>query len=760
MRNIGRFLMKFIFLFPVIFLSIMVWRDYNTEINNLNEHPPAINGLYYFDQGHKIAVLREGEYGNLDLRILDAKNGEVLKTTTMPSNVHNQVVGAYQQDKLVLTTYGNEEKLVIKALDPSGEVTTISQGELTLPTFLSSDIRVWRDRLFMGGFTVNNEMYVAQIRDGKLEKAILKKGDLLTVRPERIRLVNGLQDQGSTVPVFEVSLINDETAYISGILNDKQVPFVTLKAKNENSFVAQDRAEAEFKKLFKLNQTKRIAVEGDFPSQPKYFNTVTQKWGALVTTPKPLYKAIIYTLNQDEVLILGSTTEDKLEGKSLGYIVNTQSGGTTDVTPLVASLAYSDLDKAGVSFFKNNKSEWLYYNIQGQNAGVMNVANNQTEQVTEQQVQKWINYKVASVSLESFLHYLSSWNALVINWIVWVAITLFSVLGLGILPGLMRRSRMSKLAKGVVCQGTIINMKETGLYVNERPQVLFTVEFEDEGQLKTVEIKQVISFLNAWSIGDSVVISYDRKRNRAMFLTEADTMPTGSSQRGKAAQGEQTEQINNAVLEQIEKFGSIGRGRALLLHFNAAGKRYAVPVVQPIGFDYRIGEQATLLIVNGLTRIRSYGRAVYNNDSNMIQLQGKIVGIDKYSITIQNRQLMLVDVVVEEGPIRLNKSNSLFVPQGMPLKEGLPLPVSFRNEDFRKEVRLLKGKQGGAKVVDVTYSGTLGERPFAHITVERAGVLFTIEQSIEPVYGVAVGDEIWIAYDEVLREAVIINYAS
>lgn len=738
----------------------MVWRDYSSEINYVNESPPALSGIYYFDDGNKLAVLRSGDYGYLDLNILNAKSGEVLKTTTVPSNVHNQVVGAYQQNKLVLTTYGDEEKLVVKTIDPSGEIATISQGELLLPTFLGSDIRAWRDRLFMTGVTVNDEMYVAQIKDGKLEKAILKKGDLLPVRPERIRLVNGFQDQGSTVPVFEVSLINDETAYISGILNDKQVPLVTLQQKNENTFTGSERAEAEFKKQFKINQTQRIGVDGGFPSQPKYFNTVTQKWGARVATPKPLYNAIIYTLNQDEVLMLGSTTEDKLEGKSLGYIVNTQSGGMTDVTPLVAPLAYSDLDKAGVSFFKSNKSEWLYYNIQGQNAGVMNVANNQTEQATEQQVQKWINYKVASVSFESFLHYLSSWNALVINWIVWVAITLFLVLGLAILPGLMRRSRMSKLAKGVVCQGTIINMKETGLYVNERPQVLFTVEFEDEGRLKTVELKQVISFLSAGSIGDSVVISYDRKRNRAMFLTDEDTTPSGRAQRGKAAQGEQSEQIDNAVLEQIEKFGSIGRGRALLLHFNAAGKKYAVPVVQPIGFEYRIGEQATLLIVNGLTRIRSYGRALYNKESNMVQLQGKIVGIDKYSITIQNRQLMLVDVVVEEGPIRLNKSNSLFVPQGMSLQEGLPLPVSFRNEDFRKEVRLLKGKQGGAKVVDVTYSGTLGERPYAHITVERAGILFTIEQSIEPVYGVAVGDEIWIAYDESSREAIIINYAS
>lgn len=60
----------------------------------------------------------------------------------------------------------------------------------------------------------------------------------------------------------------------------------------------------------------------------------------------------------------------------------------------------------------------------------------------------------------------------------------------------------------------------------------------------------------------------------------------------------------------------------------------------------------------------------------------------------------------------------------------------------------------------VQFDGTVGERPFARITVTKNGISYRIEQSIEPLYGVEVGDDLWIAYDEETREAVIVQYAS
>lgn len=751
MRNLGQFLMRSVFLIPVVLLTFFVWRDYSGEVEDINNTPPSLSGLYYLDEGNKIAVLNEGEDWNLNLQLFDAKSKELLKEEVIPSNVHKQVVAAYQQDKLVISTYDDKTKLQVNMIDPSGAKTTLTQGELLIPTFLTNDMRVWRNTLFVAGHTVDDDMYIAQIRDGKLTKVILDKGDLLPIRPESIRLLPGLQDQGQIIPMYELSLIDDRTAYISGILDDNQLPVVVLQQEDENPFAAQDRAAAEFAKHFKFNMTKRISNNVKFPSQAQYYNAETKQWEEDVPTPKPVYLTKIHTLNEAETLIVGSSAKDEREGSRLGYIFNNQTGQFSDVTSLVSAFSYEDLDHGNVSFYKNLSNDVMYYNQQGLSAGMINIATGSAERITATEVQQWLNVTVGSISWASFLEYIRSWNALVINWVVWVGITLFSTLGLIVGPKTAQRSREKKLARGVLCQGTIMDMKETGLYVNERPQVQFTVQFQDEGTMKQVEIKQVISFLAPVSIGDPVMISYDRKRHRAIFVNEGEAV---------GFQQEQMEKIDHAVLEFIEKFGSIGRGRALLLHFKAGGKQYTVPVVQPIGFDYRVGEQARLLIVNGTTRIRSYGRASHRLDTDLIQLDGKIVEIEKYSISIDNRQLMMMGIVIEEGAGRLRKTNSLFVPVGMPVHEGVMLPVSFRKEDYKKELRLLNAKQGAAKVVDVQYSGTLGERPLAHITVDRAGTMYSIEQTIEPVYGITVGDEIWIAYDDVSREAIIIKYAT
>ncbi|WP_171417201.1 hypothetical protein [Paenibacillus alvei] len=159
-------------------------------------------------------------------------------------------------------------------------------------------------------------------------------------------------------------------------------------------------------------------------------------------------------------------------------------------------------------------------------------------------------------------------------------------------------------------------------------------------------------------------------------------------------------------------------------------------------------------------RIYSYGNAVSFEDNKQVTIQGEVIRIEEFPITIADRQLMMLETILTDEAERLCKSNSLFVPKGFPVKAGVVIPVVMRKDDYEKELRLQKGKQGAAVVTSVRFVGTLGERPLAQITVERAGGSYHIHQSIEPLYGVEIGDELWIAYDEVSREAIIVNYAS
>ncbi|MCY9544482.1 hypothetical protein M5X00_07130 [Paenibacillus alvei] len=115
---------------------------------------------------------------------------------------------------------------------------------------------------------------------------------------------------------------------------------------------------------------------------------------------------------------------------------------------------------------------------------------------------------------------------------------------------------------------------------------------------------------------------------------------------------------------------------------------------------------------------------------------------------------MMLETILTDEAERLRKSNSLFVPKGFPVKAGVVIPVVMRNDDYEKELRLQKGKQGAAIVTSVRFVGTLGERPLAQITVERAGGSYHIHQSIEPLYGVEIGDELWIALSGPLGQMV------
>lgn len=181
--------------------------------------------------------------------------------------------------------------------------------------------------------------------------------------------------------------------------------------------------------------------------------------------------------------------------------------------------------------------------------------------------------------------------------------------------------------------------------------------------------------------------------------------------------------------------------------------------MQSLGFEYRTGKRANLILIQGMARILSYGTINIEKASDQLSLQGEVIHVQKMPIVIDKKQLMLLEVIISNGTDRIRKVNSLFVPQNMTVNVGTVIPVAMKKEDLQKETRLLQGKQGAAKVLSVHFNGTHGERPVAVITAEKDGVTYHIKQTIEPVYGVAVGDELWIAYDEGTQEAMIINYS-
>lgn len=762
--SFGRLFMNLMFLFPVILLSIFVWNDYTDKIDNLYKNSEA-EAFYYFDEGRKVVVLaNEPDRIRMRLHMFDGETGQRLQETTIMANVHEVLAVSYQKDQLIIVTYDEGRDLQLNVIHPSGEVSELAMSTLPVPSYLTSGVMTWQDRILIAGETSGEELLMAEVHEGKLAKIMLNQVEQLPARPVRVSKVNETFDQDAAIPVFEADLIDDRTAYISGILNQDGLPAVGLEDDKASYFDERDRIIGELAQQLGRDNKRLVRVENSYPKQAQYYNASTDKWGAVVPTPQPVYQAKVYALNEEEALIVGSSAKDPLQGKVIGYVLQRATGEFADVSPLVGQLSYNELNASTLQFFKATGSGPLYYVNDEKTLGLMHMGQTTAQQLTYEQALQLLYAGKDTISLQSFWSYVLEGGALVINWVVWIAISVFTVGLLVLVPILAQLKQARAVARGVMRQGTIVSMKETGLEVNHQPMVAFRISFEDEGQMKEIEIKKVISYLNEVRVGDSVLISYDRKRNRAVFATEGD-IPAESERQN----------IDNAILERIDKYGEVGRGQALLLHFRANDRQYAVPVVQPVGFEYRAGERATLAVIGGLIRMISYGQVTRLEGSDMVTMQGEIIRLERYPMTIQNRQLMVMEVSMSAGDTahgatiqrnglggsgQLRRTNSMFVPKELSLQEGAVIPVSMRREDYTRELRLLNGKQGAARVIDVQYEGTLSERPLAHISVERGGSVYKIYQSIEPVYGVVPGDELWVAYDEYSREAMILQYST
>lgn len=549
-----------VFFFPTILLSVFVWNDYNRYMGNIDNYLPSLQGVYLLDEGKKAVGVFEKDLGEeqFTARLFDTATGNELKEFVLDSDFSGNLgPAAYQQGGVIIPTYNSSNGLRINFIRPSGEVEELAQSRVHIPGGMGSGTYSWRGRLIVSGETIGQALYLAQVKDGKLQIANFNKPDLLPARPVSVSEVHRSFENDQAVPIFSVSLKDDRTAFVSGILDKNGLPLVLLQNKEENTFEAEDRAGASFAKHFGFNNTKLVRENGDYPGKAVFYNAAKSEWGAAVPTPKPVYQAKVFLLNDQEVLIAGSTAEDELNGTVLGYVFNEKTGKYSDATDLLGKLSYEDLKGENTGFHKEPGSDTLYY-VNGEHAaaGFVNVKSREAQVFLGDQVRSWIVADAETrLSLQSFWNYVKQGNALVINWVVWLFIPFVTFLSGALLPRLLRGTRSKKIAEGMALPGKIIDMRETGLFVNERPQVGFTVRFEDEGQVKEIEIKQVISYLNDIKVGDPVMISYNRKKNKAMFITEDDFKDMG--QRPESG----PEIVRNAVLRRIEPCGKVNRGR-------------------------------------------------------------------------------------------------------------------------------------------------------------------------------------------------------
>ncbi|MCZ4141240.1 hypothetical protein BZG17_25745, partial [Escherichia coli] len=112
-----------------------------------------------------------------------------------------------------------------------------------------------------------------------------------------------------------------QTALVSGILDENERPEVKVKSAEQGTFDARDEAGLQFATPFGIDVSRLIRIDGAKGNQARFYNAQSEEWGELVPTPKPLYCAKVVLLNDEEVLIAGTDTENGQE-QLAGYVYN------------------------------------------------------------------------------------------------------------------------------------------------------------------------------------------------------------------------------------------------------------------------------------------------------------------------------------------------------------------------------------------------------------------------------------------------------
>ncbi len=770
------FLFSLVFFVPAIILSFAIWSDFSKMYD-----PQAVgNGvsgvkqtLYAYDGTRVLNVLDDSSQQNMQVAIYNGNGTHFYGIANLDSDMFRNTVVAYQQGKLIVAVKDLQDNILAYQFNRDSTYSNIVNKPMTSSGFLASSTTSWRGQILISsGDSATSDngspLFLANIRDAKLHYASLDRlAGLEEKRIQRLRTLSDTFDTaGASIPMYEATLSDDTTAYISALLDQNDTPVVYYKPNNDqNPFEMQDEAQLYFQKQFGRNGRPLIDVDSSYPKQA-YTASADGQNEKVLALPTPVYDAHLFLLNKDEILIAGSNAKDSATGKSIAYVYNEVTKKTQDVSALVRNLKSEDLKNSDLQFYKESKQPAVYYSYPGHASGWLNIETGQSKQIVTADAKGWqLNgYTGATNSLtptfRGFWHYLLKGGPLVVNWVLWLIIP-FATMALPlVIVGIASRSHKRRLKRGIVYDATITRMKETGTRINELPLVRFTVQFQHEDRIREVDINKVVSYLNAPSVGDSVMISYDPKRDKAVFITEEDQVQGN----GAAGAGNEPEIMRGATLQRIERQGTIRRSDVLVLHAEVEGQVHRIPVVQPPGFTYEPYTPITLIRVGGVVRLYRYGSSVSNNndEQDQIMLDANLVNFERMGVRAENRELVLMNVSIHAGDRNVARVNSLFVPdQTMNvMRNGIRIPVSVNRHEFAHELRLLKGKQGSMVVDRVSYNGTIGERPLASIIATRDGQQYRIEQSIEPLYGVQPGDELWVSYDESTREAVIVQYAA
>lgn len=380
-----------VFFVPAMILTVQIWNDYRGGVMSVQDQYSNLTGMYYLDGGNKIVALTDemdGEYSRLHM--YEANTGNLIKEQMIRANSQGPLAATtYQNNGVIIPTLDSSQSLQLTHVRDTGEVAELARSTMQLDTPWAG-VHAWRGRLIVNGETQGSTTYLAEVRDAEVKLVILNSPDVLPSDPENISDLDVSFKNELPVPVFEVVLEHGRRAHVSGILQQDGLPAVKIQSEDVGIFLAQEQASNMFAKSFGVDNTRLVRAEDSNPKQVRFYNAKTNEWGSVVNTPKPVYQASVFLLNDQEVFIVGSSMEAEKQGEVRGYIYNEKKKSFIDTGAMVGHLTYEDLKNTDVEFYKALEDDTLYYSDGDQVAGAMNVETGLVHMQTKDQMLEWI----------------------------------------------------------------------------------------------------------------------------------------------------------------------------------------------------------------------------------------------------------------------------------------------------------------------------------------------------------------------------------
>lgn len=751
MKKIIRFLtFNGVFFIPAIILSVMLWSGYNDSISEGKLKPDDIDRLYTFDGGNRVIGITFDHVPMTQMTssMYDTKTKQKLRSWTSGSYSFDEMSATIQGKQLLLASKSPAEDLEIYNYFPDDDRKELVKKRLTIPSFLNSNTYQWNGRMIFSGGSEGTALILGELKVGKFLLHNLNEEDL-PARPTRMEPVMNTFNGQTRIPIFEVTLKNDQKAFVSAISDDNDHLSVYVADEEDQFPIVGDAVEKQMRRDIGQEQEMAVDVEREYPNRARLVKT-DGELGEVVPTPEPVYQTKVYQLNDEEVLIAGSTEEDDAKGKLTGFIYNPNTGKAASVDPIFNSLSFKYLKDSALSFHKNLESTSLYYAYNNQSTGVYDMDSKEMNEWTAADIVAMENADPShEKSFDSFKDYVLEGGALVLNWAIWIFIPLLLLAVVFILPPILRVTRRKKLEESETLAAEIVSIQETGSYLNEQPVVRIQLRFLHEGKRIEKTVKTVVSYVQIPRPGQQILIHYHPKKQRVTLLKEGD-----------AIRETKPEMINGAVLRKVESYGMVGRGHVVLLTFEHNRESYTIPAIQASGFEFQEGEKADLMRINGQLKMVAYGDAIMNRSGKDVTVTGTILRARTFPIALHDQTPVLLDLTISSDGKPVQRTVSQFIPSHMTIEPGATIQIQTKQGDLEKELAFANEKQGSATITSVSFTGVVGNLPLATIHANRNGIQYDIQQTIDPITGVMPGDECWIAYNERTHQALIIKYAS